>query len=291
MIGNDDIGESRQVNHTPAIALGVAAVLLLIVGALSYSVYVEDKFEEEYAEKERQLLMRHGYPVNTYPGTQPAVAPGYYPPQRNQNQVAQQGNQSAPSGGTTAPASNPALAQTAAQMNIESGLPTPQDPEIASIQNSLNQVREQAKRTDQRYRDITSDVDTLANEAANSAAEITEELPDFLREAVQDPPGGNPELEARLSRMRDQVMRAPSLAKVTGYDKDWGIVTFDAGAAQNVKKDQRFAVRRGAEILGWIKVDEVQANQSIAVLVTKNASSDTAAKPEVGDDLIDFELF
>jgi len=57
-----------------------------------------------------------------------------------------------------------------------------------------------------------------------------------------------------------------------------------------VRKDQRFAVRRGADILGWIKVDEVQENQSIAVLVT-NRDNETVQKPEVGDDLIDFELF
>ena len=54
------MGERRQVNHTPAIALGIAAVLLLIVGAMSYSDYVESEFEEEYKEKERQLLLRNG---------------------------------------------------------------------------------------------------------------------------------------------------------------------------------------------------------------------------------------
>ena len=91
--------------------------------------------------------------------------------------------------------------------------------------------------------------------------------------------------------MRDQVRAAPSLAKVTSYNKDWGIVTFNAGAGQGVKVDQRFAVRRGSDILGWIKVDQVEADQSIAVLVTKNRDSDTSVKPDVGDDLIDFELF
>jgi len=91
--------------------------------------------------------------------------------------------------------------------------------------------------------------------------------------------------------MRSQVLAAASLGKVTSYDKDWGIVTFNAGAAQGVKKDQRFAVRRGSEVLGWVKVDQVEEDQSIAVLVTKNRESDTAVKPDVGDDLIDFELF
>ena len=88
-----------------------------------------------------------------------------------------------------------------------------------------------------------------------------------------------------------RISSAPSLGKVTSYDKDWGVVTCNAGAGQGVKVAQRFAVRRGGEILGWVKVDQVEADQSIAVLVTKNRESDTSVKPEVGDDLIDFELF
>ena len=135
-------------------------------------------------------------------------------------------------------------------------------------------------------------MDTLAKEAEKSTStEITAELPDFLRDALQNPPGGNPEVEAKLQKMKAQVTAQPSLAKVTSYDKDWGIVTFNAGQGQGVKVDQRFAVRRGSEILGWVKVDQVDGNQSIAVLITKNRESDTAAKPEIGDDLIDFELF
>ena len=94
-----------------------------------------------------------------------------------------------------------------------------------------------------------------------------------------------------MEAMRNKVRSAPMLAKVTGYDRDWGIVTFDAGASQGVKKDQRFAVRRGDIILGWVKVDEVQENTSVAILVTKNRNIDIAEKPAAGDDLIDFELF
>lgn len=297
MMGNEEYGERRQTNHTPAIALGVAAVLLLIVGAMSYSDYLEDRFEEEYQEKERQLLARHGYPAGVAPGLQqPGVAatagtpqvpaqPGVVQPGGVQPGVAQPG-------AVPQPATNPDLLRNAAEMGVESALPAPNDPEITSIQNSLDQVREQSRRNDQLYRDITSNVDTLAEDAATAAGvgDLSKELPDFLRDAVQDPPGGNPDIEARLARMREQVMKAPSLAKVTSFNGEWGLVTFDAGAAQNVKVQQRFAVRRGADVLGWIRVEEVQENQSIATLLT-DRDNETSRKPEVGDDLIDFELF
>ena len=184
------------------------------------------------------------------------------------------------------------LAQPNPGVAYESSLPVPVDPELNKIRSSLDQAREQGRRTEERYNQLAGNVDTLAKEAEKSTStEITAELPDFLRDALQNPPGGNPEVEAKLQKMKAQVTAQPSLAKVTSYDKDWGIVTFNAGQGQGVKVDQRFAVRRGSEILGWVKVDQVDGNQSIAVLITKNRESDTAAKPEIGDDLIDFELF
>jgi hypothetical protein len=188
-------------------------------------------------------------------------------------------------------------------LQVEADLPEPEDPEILRMRQSLNQARQQGAATEQRFNQLAGSGDPLAAEASAIAAAgtnapaaagnatITSELPDFLRVAVQNPPGGNPEIEARLARVRSQVTSAPSLGKVTSYDKDWGIVTFDAGAGQGVRIDQRFAVRRGSEILGWVKVNEVLEDQAIATLVTKNADSDTAVKPGIGDDLIDFELF
>ncbi len=298
-MGPDEIGERRQVNHTPMIALGAAAVLLLVVCAMSYRDYVRTSLEKEFAEKEERLMQRNGY----YPGQQGQPQNFQQQPagQRNSQNYAQQQPQTnqqpaqvAVNQSQTQPSQEPYLApapQGDAANSAQSSLPRPRDPEMDQLRNSMDQVKEQAARTDQRYNEITGDVDRLAREAEPAASEITAELPDFLRDAVENPPGGNAEVEARLSRMREQVRMAPALARVTGYDKDWGLVTFNAGIGQGVKKDQRFAVRRGEDILGWVKVDQVEANQSIAVLVTKNREIDTAAKPEVGDDLIDFELF
>jgi hypothetical protein len=295
MMDHEDLGERRQVNHTPTIALGIAALLLLIVGAMSYRDFVRTSYEKEYAEKERQLLARHGYQVAPFTTNGQQAIQGQMP---NLQQPQVQGNPGQQGGGYQQPqqqvqqsqAVSPGLVQNAANMQIESSLPQPVDPEIDSIRNSLEQVREQSRRTEEQFLDITGNMESRLDAGAQQTQEITEELPDFLRDAVENPPGGNPEVEERLARMRNQVLQAPSLARVTGFDNDWGIVTFNAGATQNVKKDQRFAVRRGADILGWIKVDEVQENQSIAVLVT-NRDDETVQKPEIGDDLIDFELF
>lgn len=290
MIGPEDIGERKTANPTPTIALSLAAILLLVVGAMSYRDFVRDRLEREYQEKEALLYQRHGItppaPAATPPANaaQPtAPAPGttvLYDAQGNPVYLS-----SAPAGqgqGVPAPTSS---------LPVE--LPEPEDPEIARLRQSLESASEQGRRTEQRFNELAGGdfSSTPAAPAAGQEPAVTAELPDFLRNAVLNPPGGNPEVEAQVARVRTQVMSAPSLAKVTSYDREWGIVTFDAGASQGVKKDQRFAVRRGADILGWVKVDEVQANEAIAVLVTKNADIETALKPDVGDDLIDFELY
>ncbi|MDF1850497.1 MAG: hypothetical protein P1U85_06685 [Verrucomicrobiales bacterium] len=304
MMGTEDWEERRATNYTPTIALGIAGFLLLVVGAFTYREHVKNTLEKEYAEKERDLMLRHGYVpypagqsfgYNGAPGAQP---PGQTPnPQNTQAQIGFQG------ANTPSAASNPQTPTNpnnlAAAAAIETSLPEPRDPELDSIRESLDQVREQSRRTEQQYREITGDVNRSSQDSTASAPILSEEgigdisadLPEFLREATNDPPGGNPSVQERLARVRQQVLREPSIAQITNYNNDWGIVTFNAGAAQNVQKDQRFAIRRGGDILGWIKVDEVQANQSIGIMVTKNAENDLAIKPDVGDDLINFELF
>lgn len=293
MIGPDDLGGRRPTSHTPSIALAVVATLLLVVGAFSYRDYVRSSLEKEYAEKEDRLMQRLG--LSPAESASPAAPPTPNTAPRPAGKVLYdaQGNpiyltEAAP--GNVATPLAPAAVREA-----EATLPTPEDPEIASLRESLDQAREQSRQTERRYNQLAANPPGSPAPAPTTdgggQAEITAELPDFLRNAVVNPPGGNPEIEAQLSRMRNQIRNAPSLAKVTSYDSEWGLVTFDAGSAQGVRVDQRFAVRRGSDVLGWVKVNEVTEDQAIATMVTRNAMSETATKPEVGDDLIDFELF
>lgn len=306
MIEPDVIGERKSTNHMPTIALVLAAVLLLVVGGLSYRDSVRSNLEKEFAEREARLMQRLGLPTDPVAGpanpapAAPAVAPG------TTVLYDAQGNPVYLSGTQPVAANNPAPVAPAANpegLRVESTLPAPEDPDITRMAQTLAQARQQGAATEQRFNQLAGSGDPLAAEAdaiaaagaaagaAGGNATITSELPEFLRVAVENPPGGNPEIEARLSRVRSQVTAAPSLGKVTSYDKDWGIVTFNAGSGQGVKIDQRFAVRRGSEILGWVKVNEVLEDEAIATLVTKNADIEAAVKPDIGDDLIDFELF
>jgi hypothetical protein len=308
MIGPEDFGERRPVNHTPTIALGVAALLLLVVGAMSYSDFVRKRYDKEYAEKEAQMMQRIqqlGYAPPANPSTGAAILPAQVLP----GAVAQAPLAPPVAAVSVAPAVQASPALAAAAMTTEAGLAPPNDPEIEAARQSLAQARLQSQAAEERFQSLTT-APTAATApsapsavASPSATEVPfdEELPPFLRQAEaerlaaeavsQAEVNGDAAVTQDLSKVRQAVSRANSLGKVVSYDDEWGLVTFNAGSANGVVVDKRFAVRRGSELLGWVKVDKVFENESIAILVTKNRSSDTAAKPAPGDDLIDFELF
>ncbi|MCB1062601.1 MAG: hypothetical protein KDN20_06745 [Verrucomicrobiae bacterium] len=97
--------------------------------------------------------------------------------------------------------------------------------------------------------------------------------------------------ESEVAAIAEQISLQPAIAKVVDYDPEWAILVLNGGSENNIKVEMRLAVRRGKEILGFIKVTEVEANQSIAELMSQNKFSPTARKPKPGDDIIAFNLF
>ncbi|MCB1232312.1 MAG: hypothetical protein KDN19_18835 [Verrucomicrobiae bacterium] len=99
------------------------------------------------------------------------------------------------------------------------------------------------------------------------------------------------EIEAEVAAMEAQVKRQPALAQVVDYNAEWAILVINSGAESNIAPEMRLAVRRGGEIVGFIKVTQVEANESVAVLMSPNKFSPTARKPKPGDEVIAFNLF
>ncbi len=304
--GPDYFGEpQRGSGSAPWVILSIAVVLALGLAAYAFMQHLDKK----YARADQR-------PVGGY--VQPAQIIGYT---ANGQPIYDRppGVPAQPAAGGVAYQPNPIATAPAASASIQQSLPAPKDPEIEALRASLNAAQEKGRETDRKLKSLVEaqnapapvqpatapqpkssirfNGQTVGEEAqqvaaaAAAAGGIDGDLPDFLRNALQDPPGGNPQLEAEAEALKVKIRSAPSLGNVMSYDNDWGVVTFDAGAMQQVKKEQRFAVRRGEQILGWIKVDDVTPNQSIAILMSKNRSSDTALKPEPGDDVIEFDLF
>lgn len=311
MIDPEDFGERHPVNHTPTIALGIAALLLLVVGAMSYGDYVRKRYYKEYAKKEEQLIQRMqqlGYAPPATPGSGAALpAAQVLPVAVNPAPI----TTAVPLAPIAAPALAPASPELAAAVqSTEVALTPPNDPEIEAARQSLAQARMQSQAAEERFQSLAATpagatplptVEPGIPPTAAAELPFDEELPPFLRQAeaerIAAEAVSRSEVDSDavvtqdLAQVRQAVSRANSLGKVVSYDDEWGLVTFNAGSANGVVVDKRFAVRRGSDLLGWVKVDKVFENESIAILVTKNRSSDTASKPAPGDDLIDFELF
>ena len=284
MTGLEEMTDAKPVNHTPAIALGVAALLLLVVAGMSYKDYVRNKYEKEFAEKEKTRMAGYGQPQQLITNQQ-QQAPQF--PQRPR------GNQfpSAPTAAQQQVPTTPAAQQAdPSRLPTQTNLPQPRDPELAQLEMNLAKAEARAKENEKRYNELLdkqtpSPPPTPAGTKGSAAP-----LSPALQSALENPPGGNPEIMEQITRMKKLVLSSPSIGRVLSYDNDWGIITFDAGAAQGILAKQRYAVRRGSDILGWVKVAEVHAEMSIAHLVTKNADSEVAMKPQAGDSLIKFEL-
>ncbi len=282
------MNETRPTNHTPAIALVVAAGLLLVVAGMSYKDYVRKSLEKEYAEKAN--IGRYTQPQQGYQQQQQGNP--YYNQQQPQQQQPYAQNQrmnqfpAVPQQQAAAPTQQ--IDPT--RLPRETNLQTPRDPEVVRLEENLAKVKAQAAETEKRYNDLTRKVEDQPAQPRSQAGNSTPPLSAAMQNSLISPPGGNPEITESITRMKKQVLSSPSIGRVLSYDVEWGIVTFGAGADQGVKKNQRFAVRRGSDLLGWVKVDEVHADMSIAHLITKNADSDMSLKPQAGDDLIQFEL-
>ncbi len=96
---------------------------------------------------------------------------------------------------------------------------------------------------------------------------------------------------AQLSQAQRRIRDAPAIASVKQYDADWQFVVINGGQRRNLEPGRELAVRRGHEILGLVRLDEVLEEESIGELVGAWRRDKNLAKPEAGDDVITYPLF
>ncbi|MEO0414347.1 MAG: hypothetical protein AAF226_05285 [Verrucomicrobiota bacterium] len=283
MMGLEEETKERKVNHTPTIALGVAALLLLIVGAISYRDYIRNKYgapgtnrppagygqPNYYAQGQPNYANypQNGQPQQNYgqPGYQPPQAPGVGP----NGQPGYQGQ----------PAYQP---------------PAPKkDPEIEELKKALAKLQEAQASSDEEKQRLKQKADEAqqALEKAEREAQQPSGITDNLLASPDKAPENDFSGEESISELRDRLSQSPALAVVLAYDKDWGTVIFNAGSSSGVKEGSRFSIRREGTIVGVIKVETVEPIESLGRLVSGNRNSETAMKPQQGDEVIAFDPF
>lgn len=136
----------------------------------------------------------------------------------------------------------------------------------------------------------TALIDARANQVA--AAETV---------AASTPPPGAPGTlggasplpsdDPKVQALRQKIVNAAAIGKVVNYIPEYERLTFEGGSERNIQVEDTFAVRRGHEIMGYLEVEEVEQGASHAKLTSDNAASETARKPQAGDDVIKWPLF
>lgn len=270
MIGPEDIQETPKTNYTPILVLGIAALLLLIVGFISYRDYVNAEAEKKVKSSDERIRKLEEQLEKYTAGGQPAAA-----------------NQS-----NALAARDPEIEELRRQLD--------------AMKLQSDTIKKQTERTKQLVEENSMKVERVLSGGPGGGSDsfppdmasipppgINDEISDPLRDAVVAPPGGyrSAATQASLTEVQRKVREAPAIGKIVSYDEGWNLITIGAGKSNGIDVGQRYSVRRGSDVLGVVKIFEVFTNQSNANIVTDNRKFDGALKPQVGDDIISFDPF
>lgn len=272
MIGPEDIHETPKKNQTPILILGIASLLLVIVGFISYRDYVNAKADDRIRKVEEKL--------SQLANTQVPVAP---------NSI-----------NTAPPVINPEIEELRRQldeMKVQA--------ESIKVQTEKNKllVEENSMKVDRVLNAGPGNLKEPLNPDQSSRPGIGTlpppginddlTIPDYIRNSVAAPPGGNRYANENVetSEMEKKIKSTPAIGNIVSYDESWNLVTINAGTSNGVKKDQRYSIRRGSELLGIVKISEVFPTVSNANIVTNNRAFEGALKPKAGDDIISYDPF
>ncbi|MCP5541750.1 MAG: hypothetical protein H7A52_16530 [Akkermansiaceae bacterium] len=284
-------------------ALVFAAVVLLVVGAVSYNNYVRQKYEKEFAQRAQQAGIDPAAPAATPAPAQPAPAqPAAPQPAVNPAAPSPVAAAPAPAPQTDLQVSPPPVPQTGAAPPAHANpAPTPAPPavspgadsSVARLQADLEMLKQENALYQQKLNEVRGGSDKRTAMRFNSQGDgvATGSVPASAVTAAAGgaAPASGPAQD--FAAIAEKIRKASPIAKVIDYDPDWALVIIDGGQDRNIEEGMRFAVRRGGEILGWIKITDVDGTTSGGELTTANKFSQTARKPQAGDDIIPDNLF
>ena len=268
-------------DKTGVMALVMAGILLLGVGAYSYHQYVKSKLEKEFAEKERALGQERELLLTQTEKMRGSAIPG--------------------GGGALAqPAPNLLTEGTGQNTSPVDGALQMPDVPLPPIPLELLEKPVASGGANDRLAKMEADLAAMKKEsdlyqrALEAKAKGTGAEPGTVEPGVE--PGRAPvsavgSVQTEVDAMAEKVRTAAAIAKVVEYDPDWSYVIIDRGSKSEIETGMRFAVRRGADVLGIIKIEEVYDSHSVGQLLTRNKHSPTARKPAPGDDIIAENLF
>ena len=183
-----------------------------------------------------------------------------------------------PTGATAAAGQLPAD-MAPAPVAVQPAAAPARDPDMEKVRLELEALREENKIAQQKIEAMRAggaDADSSSAQTGEVASAATPE------QAAAD---------AEVEALRQQLVNAPAVAQVVECNWDFDLVFINGGKDRNLQAEEKFAVRRGTEIVGFVTVEEVEATYAVTKLTSRNAQSETSLKPAPGDDVIKWPLF
>lgn len=272
------------------LVLVVAAVALGFFAVKSYFDFQVTKLKHEYENKGGQQASAEQANVGTAGVIPPPPGVGAAPAPSVAGAVAPVLTAPAPAPAAGGQASTvippaPAASLTPPPTSLQGAV---DNSDVAKIQAELDALRREKALIDERASKGAGGDSSGGAAATTATADPTPPAaPPGTLGGAAPLPSDDPKVKA----LRQQIVNASSIGKVAAYHKEFDRVTIVGGAERNIQVDDTFAVRRGYEIMGYLKVEEVEQGSSHAKLTSKNAGSETARKPQPGDDVIKWPLF
>lgn len=135
---------------------------------------------------------------------------------------------------------------------------------------------------------VTAPMPTTVDSAATPSPAVVATIP-VAAPAVSAPAGSAPAVPAPPAPVVETplmrvIKNATSLGSLTSVDAENGFVTLNAGSKNQLKTGQNFHLRRGASIVGMIKISLVESAEAAADLDVKSVPA--GVKVQVGDEVI-----
>ncbi len=156
------------------------------------------------------------------------------------------------------------------------------DPEIDRVHLELEALREENKIAQQKIEAMRAGGGNGNSGTARTGVAATAAPAATPEQAAAD---------AEVEALRQQLVNAPAIAQVVECNWDFDLVFINGGKDRNLQAEEKFAVRRGSDIVGFVTVEEVEATYAVTKLTSKNAQTETSLKPAPGDDVIKWPLF
>ena len=160
--------------------------------------------------------------------------------------------------------------------------------ELAKTQEEINKIKADAEKLPAgvTIETINEDINKLKQTIADNEGKVEKikEESSTKEKEVKKAEEELVEQEKRIDERKKLFERNRLTATIVAVNNDWGFVVIEGGTNKNITTDTKLLVTRGNDAIGKLNIVAVQANKTLANIVTKSVRPGMSIAP--GDKVI-----